>query len=273
VASAEATAPLRNPAPRRLALMFLMCLLLGGLGGLLVATVHDPPPVRQRFTPPREAAFDFRLSDQNGRMTSLADARGKVVAMTFVYSTCRDLCPAEGNEISEAMEQVESKDVETYVISVDPLGDTRTRASEWIERRGLPADRSHYLIGSRAQLRPVWKAYGIVPLVASPAEEASAVAGAEAYWKSNPYKPGSEYAYKYQYPPARPPSTNAQESYPNTDDMQYRGLARHVAGWSFEHSAYVLLIDKHGEQRVGIPFEQLSASGLAGDVRSLLAER
>jgi protein SCO1/2 len=272
VASAEVSQPLPAPATRRLGLMILMCLLLGGLGGLLAATVHNPAPVRQPFTPPREAAFDFRLSDQNGRMTSLADARGKVVAMTFIYSTCRDLCPAEGNEIAEAMEKLKSKSVETYVISVDPIGDTRRRASGWIERRGLPAERSHYLVGSRAQLKPVWKAYGIVPLVASRDEVAAAVTGAEMYWKANPYKPGSEYAYEYQYPPARQPSSDARESFPNTNDMQYRGLARHVAGWDFEHSAYVLLIDKHGEQRVGIPFEQLSADGLAGDIRSLLAE-
>jgi hypothetical protein len=39
-----------------------------------------------------------------------------------------------------------------------------------------------------------------------------------------------------------------------------------------EHSAYVLLIDRHGEQRVGIPFEQLSPAALAREIRTLLAE-
>jgi cytochrome oxidase Cu insertion factor (SCO1/SenC/PrrC family) len=48
---------------------------------------------------------------------------------------------------------------------------------------------------------------------------------------------------------------------------------RHVAGWNFEHSAYVLLIDKHGEQRVGIPFEELDATSLANDIRALRSER
>jgi hypothetical protein len=48
---------------------------------------------------------------------------------------------------------------------------------------------------------------------------------------------------------------------------------RHSAGWDFEHSAYVLLIDKHGVQRVGIPFEQLDAASLAADIRALQAER
>jgi protein SCO1/2 len=273
VASAEASEPLGAPVGRRLVLMFLMCVMLGALGGLLAAAVRSPASAPARFTPPREVAFDFKLPDQNGRPTSLADARGSVVAMTFIYSTCRDLCPAEGNEIAEAMEQVDSKDVQAYVVSVDPLGDTAPRAREWIERRELPADRSHYLLGTRAQLQPVWKAYGIVPLVASPREVAAAVQGAEAYWKANPYKPGTSQYYEYRYPPSRPANAQAQEAYPDTSDLQYRGRVRHVAGWDYEHSAYVLLIDKHGVQRLGIPFEQLSAKSLASDMRALLAER
>jgi cytochrome oxidase Cu insertion factor (SCO1/SenC/PrrC family) len=257
---------------RRLALMFLMCLMLGGLGGLLAATVRRPEAARARFTPPRQVAFDFRLNDQNGRPTSLADARGKVVAMTFIYSSCRDLCPAEGNEIAAALKRFDSSGVEVYVVSVDPISDTPARVKEWLERRDLPADRSHYLIGSRAQLRPVWQAYGIVPLVASQAEAEAALAGSAKYWKQNPYRPGTP-AYPYAYPSPRPANGQSQEDYPDTRDMQYRGLSRHVAGWDFEHSAYVLLLDKHGVQRVGIPFEQLSPASLARDLRALLAER
>jgi protein SCO1/2 len=264
---------IRDPAPaRRLVLMFLMCLLLGGLAGLLVATVQRSAPARMRFTPPREPAVGFRLDDQNGRPTTLADARGKVVAMTFIYSSCRDLCPAEGNEIADAVERVGGHGVEVYVISVDPIGDTPPRVREWLQRRNLPADRSHYLIGSRAQLQPVWQAYGIVPLVASPAEAEAALKGSAAFWKANPYRPGRK-PYPYETPPPRPAPTQAQEPFPDTRDLQYRGRVRHVAGWDFEHSAYVLLIDKRGKQRIGIPFEQLSPASLADDMRTLLAER
>ena len=46
----------------------------------------------------------------------------------------------------------------------------------------------------------------------------------------------------------------SEQPYPNPDDLSYRGRARHGAGLDFEHSAYVMLIDKHGRQRVGIPF-------------------
>jgi protein SCO1 len=263
---------IETPLVRRLALMFLMCLILGGLGGLLAATVHSPTSARARFTPPRERPFDFRLRDQEGRVTSLAQARGKVVAMAFAYTSCRDVCPAEGNEIVEGLTKVASKDVDAYVVSVDPIGDTPARAREWLKRRGLPRGAGHYLVGTRAQLQPVWRAYGIVPLVASHAEAEAALQGSAQYWKENPYRPGAP-KYPYAYPSPRPASTQSQEAYPDTRDLQYRGRSRHGAGWDFEHSAYVLLIDKHGVQRVGIPFEQLSPGSLARDLRALLAER
>jgi protein SCO1/2 len=266
--------PTSAPAPaRRLVLLFLMCLTLGGLGGLLVATVGRPTPARARFTPPREEAFDFRLTDQDGRPASLADARGKVVAVAFAYTSCRDLCPALGSEIVDAVGRVGSKDVRVDVISVDPIGDTPARAREWLVRRGLPEhqDIARYLLGTRPQLRRVWQAYGIVPLVASPAEAEAAMQGSAQFWAQNPYRPNSP-KRPYSYPTPRPANAQSQEAFPDTRDGQYRGLSRHGAGWDFEHSAYVLLIDKHGEQRVGIPFEQLTPGSLARDMRALLAE-
>jgi protein SCO1 len=255
----------------KLVLTALMCLVLGALGGLLMSTVQSPEPARARFTPPRETAFDFRLKDQNGRPTSLADARGDVVVMTFIYSSCRDLCPAEGNIVSDAVEQA-GAGVQAYVIGVDPIGDTPQRVKEWLTRRDLPDATSHYLIGSRKQLRPVWEAYGIVPLVASPKEAEAAMEGSSAFWKQNPYRPGNP-KRPYETPPPRDASSQAGQAYPDTGDLEYRGRVRHVAGWNFEHSAYVLLIDKHGEQRVGIPFEELDATSLANDIRVLRSER
>jgi hypothetical protein len=109
-----------------------------------------------------------------------------------------------------------------------------------------------------------------VPINATPAEANGAAKGADAYRAAVP--PDKQGPYRYQKPPPRPAPAAASEEYPDTGDLQYRGRVRHIAGWDFEHSAYVLLIDKHGEQRVGIPFEQLTADSLARDIRTLLAE-
>src|SRR4051794_13276904 len=35
----------------------------------------------------------FALTDQSGVRVSLADLQGKVLAVTFIYTTCKDTCP------------------------------------------------------------------------------------------------------------------------------------------------------------------------------------
>ncbi len=66
-----------------------LCLVIGVTGGLQAAGSRSPSPVGPaRFTPPRQAAFDFRLRDQHGKLTSLRSARGKVVVLTFLYTSC-----------------------------------------------------------------------------------------------------------------------------------------------------------------------------------------
>jgi cytochrome oxidase Cu insertion factor (SCO1/SenC/PrrC family) len=164
--------------------------------------------------------------------------------------------------------------VEAYIVSVDPIGDTPRRARDWITRRAFPAGTGQYLLGTRDELRPVWLHYGIAPLQATRAEAEAAAAGADAFFKANPeYNQPQTRPFDYQRPPQ--PSTTptgAGDEHPDVGDLAYRGRARHIAGWDYEHSAYVLLIDKHGEQRLGIPFEALDPHSLARDLRALLAE-
>jgi protein SCO1 len=250
--------------------MALMCLVLGGLGGVLAATATRTEPAAARFVPPREPAYDFRLRDQNGQRTSLADARGKVIALTFIYATCRDLCPAEGNDIKTAIELAGGRGVVPYIVSVDPVGDTPKRARAWIERRGLASD-AKYLVGTRDELRPVWIHYGIAPMNATRAEAQASAEMADAFLKANPNIVKQPFHYEAPPQPKEPPP-GADDEYPDPSDLAYRGRARHIAGWDFEHSAYVMLIDKHGTQRLGIPFESLSPRSLARDLRALLAE-
>ena len=38
-------------------------------------------------------APDFALTTQDGRRLSLSELRGKVVAVTFIYTSCADTCP------------------------------------------------------------------------------------------------------------------------------------------------------------------------------------
>jgi protein SCO1 len=249
---------------RRFLLAAALALILGGLLGLVVAQSRSTLPSAQpvRFVPPREAAFDFTLADQHGRPTSLRSARGKVVVLTFLYTACQDLCPAQAGEIVDAVTRVGGKGVVVYGVSVDPVGDTPQHIDAWLAAHGLTNAPVEYLSGSRRQLEPVWRAYGIAPIGASP-EEAAQYAAQAAYLKSGGIKPKP---YRH---PKRAASDAAKEQFPNPDDLAYRGRPRHAAGSDWEHSAYVLLIDPQGEQRVGFPFEQLDPALLANDIRLL----
>jgi protein SCO1 len=250
--------------------MATMCLLLGALGGVLAAGFQRPTPAAARFIPPASPGYDLKLRDETGKVRTLAAARGSVVVLTFIYSTCRDLCPAEGNDISTALHAIDSPKVQAYIVSVDPVGDTPARASRWLARRGL-VGRGHFLLGSRAQLEPVWRHYAIAPINASRAERLAAAARSDEFAAMAAKHPERFKHFSYTRPPE--PSTTpsgAGDEYPDAGDLAYRGRARHIAGWDFEHSAYVLLIDQKGRQRLGIPFEALSPESLERDIRVLL---
>jgi len=250
-----------------LALAALMCLVLGGVLGLVTATLARPQSVYARFTPPREPARPIALRDQDGHMTTLRQARGKAVVLTFLYSTCRDLCPAQAGDIIQAIGKLgpRAADVVVYGVSVDPVGDTPERATAFLKKYGVYGGPVHFLVGTRAQLEPVWRDYGIVPINATPQE---AEAAARTYDRLSGHKPPAPYQA-----PSRSAPPAADQPYPDTNDLRYRGHARHHAGQDFEHSAYVMLIDKQGVQRVGIPFEQLTPASLARDLKLLVAER
>src|SRR4051812_24391798 len=277
--------------PMRFALIALTCLVLGGLGGLVVALSTTPAEAPARFVPPHTAPPAFTLRDQDGRPVSPQDARGDVLVLTFLYSTCRTLCPMQAQEIGQAVQQAGIKNIQVYGVSVDPVGDTPANARRFLRRTGLAGGPVKILLGTRRELQPVWREYGIVPLNATP-KEASAAAAAYDWQRSAGTAPDPE-AAEYAHCPGgaagfsqsaaageeegghgceedEPPAA-AHEPYPDTSDERYRGRPRH-GSWDFEHTAYVLVIDKHGRQRVGFPFEQLSAGRLAEDIKILAHE-
>jgi protein SCO1/2 len=267
----NSTNPVQHPdaasaSPRRLAVAALMCLVLGALGGVATATLARAPRGDARFVPPREPAPRLALRDQDGHLTTLTQARGKVVVLTFLYSTCRDLCPAQAADIIQAIGRLgpRAAKVVVYGVSVDPVGDTPARARAFLKKYGVYGGPVHFLVGSRAELAPVWREYGIAPINATPHE---ALAAATVYDRLSGRSPPATYR-----PPQRAAPPAANEPYPDAGDLRYRGHARHHAGLDFEHSAYVMLIDKHGNQRVGLPFEQLTPRSLADDLKLLVTE-
>jgi protein SCO1/2 len=106
-------------------------------------------------------APDFRLRDQDGRPVSMRALRGEPVAVTFLYTHCRDTCPAQAQTLRGALDQL-GHDVPALAVAVDPPRDTADSARAFLaEQRAL--GRIDFVLGSRAQLRPLWKGFAIQP--------------------------------------------------------------------------------------------------------------
>ena len=118
--------------------------------------------------PPRPTP-DFTLTDQAGQKVSLADQRGKLVLLTFLYTNCPDVCPLITQNLNQALQMLGTQrdDVRVLAVSVDPEGDTPKSVDEYAKAHHLLPE-FHYLIGSRDELTKVWKAYDVAAVASDP---------------------------------------------------------------------------------------------------------
>lgn len=108
-------------------------------------------------------APDFTLTDGvSGHAVTLSAQRGQVVALTFLYTTCPDVCPLTATRFRAAQTelQADASRVTFIAVSVDPDRDTPKAVQDFSSAHGL-ASNWYYLVGGRTQLSPVWAAYGI----------------------------------------------------------------------------------------------------------------
>lgn len=106
-------------------------------------------------------AKTLSLPDQDGRMRSLADFKGKVVVVFFGYTQCPDVCPTTLAELAEVKRSLgaDGAKVQGVFVSVDPERDTPTLLKAYLES----FDPSFVALrGSDEQTRNVAKEFKIV---------------------------------------------------------------------------------------------------------------
>jgi protein SCO1/2 len=111
--------------------------------------------------PPR-AVLDFALADQHGERVRLNDLRGAVVVLTFLYTSCTDVCPLVAGKLREADRLLGAlgRDVSFLAVTVDPERDTPARMTEYSTRWQVP-ERWHFLTGAVRELEPIWRYYWV----------------------------------------------------------------------------------------------------------------
>lgn len=115
---------------RRLALAVLLAA-LGACG-----PADAPPQPKFQATDITGAPWggDFRLTDHTGAARTLADFRGKVVAVFFGYTHCPDVCPTTLSDFAMAIRTLgaEGKNVQVLFVTVDPERDTPALLAKYV---------------------------------------------------------------------------------------------------------------------------------------------
>ena len=134
-----------------------------GQGQLAGPLLRDSPP-----------APNFALRDQDGQSIQMASLRGRVVALTFLYTKCPDACPLIAAKLARGWRQLGTDlgAVTMLAVSVDPANDTPDAAKAFDATYGLAPPSWHYLVGGVPELVPIWRNYHVT------AGAAAQVAGA-----------------------------------------------------------------------------------------------
>jgi protein SCO1/2 len=156
----------------RILALLLLTAVAAGCGSSTAAETTTAPKKRfagGELTPPKPAP-PIDLHDARGQRVTLAAQRGRYVLVTFIYTQCPDVCPLITQNLNTALRVIgpkARKQVRVLAVSVDPAGDT-PKAVKAYERERHLFPQFRYLIGTRAELRRVWKAWHVLAVETKP---------------------------------------------------------------------------------------------------------
>jgi cytochrome oxidase Cu insertion factor (SCO1/SenC/PrrC family) len=107
-------------------------------------------------------AASFRLTDQHGRIVTMAGLRGKVVLLTFLGPACPADCPLIAKEFRATAQLLGAAPVVLVAIAASPARVADSQAFDRRERLSQVPDWL-YLTGGLPELRRLWTAYGLAP--------------------------------------------------------------------------------------------------------------
>jgi protein SCO1 len=120
--------------------------------------------VQEQRLPTIDAAPDFALTSQDGAEVTLESLRGKVVAVTFIYTWCPDVCPMLTDKLARVQDALGPRfgaDVAFVSITVDPERDTPEVLSDYAESFDADPAGWSFLTGEPAAVREVARQYGV----------------------------------------------------------------------------------------------------------------
>jgi len=110
---------------------------------------------------------DFTLITQDGNKLSSTDLKGKILLVSFVFTTCNGTCPATTHRMSQIQEELKNRGllknggVRLLSITLDPIRDTPEVLRGYMKLYDAEPAHWTFLTGAPEQVSSVVKAWGM----------------------------------------------------------------------------------------------------------------
>jgi protein SCO1/2 len=120
------------------------------------------PAIAPQILKPGDLVPDFTMTTQEGKTLKLADLRGKVVVLSFIYTRCPspEFCPAMDTKFAELARRIgtvasRAEQVRLLSVSFDPEHDTPEVLQAHASRRGAKPPLWTFAVASHEELSKV----------------------------------------------------------------------------------------------------------------------
>ena len=216
---------------------------------MLASACAAPVTLVGTVIPHPSPAPDFTLTDQHSALFHMADTKGRVVVMTFIYTHCTDLCPFITLKVKGARELL-GKDADKAVfvaVTTDPERDTPDVIAAYSRAAGL-YDGWSFVTGPYSAVKEVWFNYGV---------------GVDIEKKSSD-EPPAQTGSKADAPEPTQGLSPADVGLAHTIVDAFGG------GYDVSHSTPFWIIDRQGRIRASMDADALPAD-ITANVRALMS--
>jgi protein SCO1 len=131
---------------------------------LMLSGPREAPSDVSEQEPLPKIAPQFALTSQDGKQVALADLRGKVVAVTFIFTLCSATCPVLTPMMSLVQDRL-GADFGTNVafvsVTIDPERDTPDVLKLYAQMYGADVPGWSFLTGEPIAVQDVIRRYGV----------------------------------------------------------------------------------------------------------------
>ncbi len=128
-------------------------LLFGLLGLMYLVSLLEYRQVRQKALPVLNQITGFTLTNQENRVTTLADLSNRVWVADIIFTRCAGSCPVMSTEMKSLQDALPSaSQVKLVTLTTDPDYDTPAILKRYGERYGADFQRWTFLTGSKKEL-------------------------------------------------------------------------------------------------------------------------